>query len=121
VRRYRVLLPLVVHTADGAYSQGEEFDAEFSREDEAANLASGLLELLPMRYRNVGGSEVWGAMPGDELIRALPLGEEELLVAGGHLERIDRLAEVHPGDEEPEEPTPAKRAAKRPSTSKKEH
>lgn len=97
MRRYKVLLPLRVHTADSSYAQGEEFDQEFTAEDEATNLASGLLELLPLTYRVVGGSEVHGAQPGETFTLPLPLGQEVLLVEGGHIERVDdEPAEVKP-------------------------
>jgi hypothetical protein len=89
MNRYRVLLPLLVHTADNAYAQGDEFEQEFTAEDEATNLASGLLELLPNTYRVVGGSEVHGAKPGETFTMPLPLGQEALLVQGGHIERVD--------------------------------
>jgi hypothetical protein len=89
MNRYKVLLPLTVHTADASYAQGEEFDQEFSVEDEAANLASGLLELLPNTYRVIGGSEVHGTKPGGTFTMAIPLGQEALLIEGGHIERVD--------------------------------
>jgi hypothetical protein len=58
-RRYRVLLPLLVHTRDGSYGQHEEFDHEFTAEDEAENVRSGLLAIVPQRYRVIGGSDVF--------------------------------------------------------------
>lgn len=88
MRRYKVLLPLLVHTADSSYGQGDEFDHEFSVDDEAENLASGLLELMPSRYKVIGGSRVHDTDPGDEFTAALPLGIEALLVEGGHIERV---------------------------------
>jgi hypothetical protein len=88
-RRYKVLLPLTVHTEDGAYKQGDEFEKDLSAVDEAENLASGLLELQPMTYRVVGESRVHETNPGDTFEMALPLGQEELLVAGGHIERVE--------------------------------
>lgn len=89
MNRYRVLPPLLVHTDNASYAQGEEFDHEFSVEDEATNLASGLLELLPRTYRVIGGSEVHGAKPGETFTMSIPLGQEALLVQGGHIERVD--------------------------------
>ena len=88
MNRYRVALPLTVHTEDGAYVQGEEFEKEFSEEEEAANLASGLLEVVPREYRVVGGSVVHGAEPGEILVIALPMGQERLLMEGGHIEPV---------------------------------
>jgi hypothetical protein len=89
MNRYRVLLPLTVHTADGAYTQGEEFEQDFSHDDEATNLASGLLEIVPQRYEVVGGCRVHETEPGDVFERALTVGEEALLVAGGHVRRVE--------------------------------
>lgn len=86
---YKVLLPLLVHTADGAYKQGETFSKEFTPEQEAENLASGLLELQPNDYQVVGESEVDGHQPGDTFTAAIPLGREALLVAGGHIKRVE--------------------------------
>jgi hypothetical protein len=92
LNRYRVLLPLTVHTEDAAYTQGDEFEHEFTVEDEAANLASGLLELLPRKYKVIGGSEVYETPPGEEFEAALPLGQEALLIEGGHIERVEKPA-----------------------------
>lgn len=89
MKRYRVLLPLLVHTEDGSYGQGEEFSKDFSEEEEAANLASGLIEIVPREYRVIGGSVVHGAGPGEILVRALRIGEESLLIQGGHIEPIE--------------------------------
>lgn len=89
MNRYRVLLPLLVHTSDAAYAQFEEFDHEFTVEEETANLASGLLELLPNTYRVIGGSEVHGTKPGGTFTMAIPMGQEALLFQGGHIERVD--------------------------------
>jgi hypothetical protein len=107
-RRYRVLLPLTVHTADNAYNQGDVFEREFSEVEEAANLDSGLLELQPMTYKVVGGSVVFDTPPGETFEKALRIGVEGLLVAGGHIERLDEPAE--PDEEKPSKS--AKRATK---------
>lgn len=87
--RYRVLLPLLVHTEDAAYGQGEDFEKEFSEEDEAENLNSGLLEIVPREYKVIGGSVVHEAPPGETFTAALRIGEEAALVAGGHIERVE--------------------------------
>jgi hypothetical protein len=92
MNRYRVLLPLQVHTADASYTQGEEFEHEFTEEEETANLASGLLEIVPRKYKVIGGSEVHETQPGEEFERALPLGQEALLIEGGHIERVEKPA-----------------------------
>lgn len=85
--RYRVLLPLLVHTEDGSYGQGEEFEKDFTVEEEDANLASGLLELVPNEYRVIGESEVDGHQPGETFTAAIPLSREALL--GGHIQRVE--------------------------------
>jgi hypothetical protein len=87
---YKVLLPLLVHTSDASYKQGETFEHEFSEEDETANLKSGLLEIVPQTYKVVGGSVVHDTQPGEEFDAALPLGVEKLLVDGGHIERVEK-------------------------------
>jgi len=92
MNRYRILLPLEVHTEDASYKQGEEFEKEFSPEDEATNLASGLLEIVPQTYKVIGGSVVHGASPGETFEAALTVGAEAALVAGGHIERATKKA-----------------------------
>ncbi len=84
---YRVLLPLLVHTEDGAYAQGEEFDKDFSEEEETANLRSGLLELVPRRYKVLAAFD--GHPEGEEVEAAIPLGREAQLAEGGFLERVE--------------------------------
>ncbi len=92
MNRYRVLLPLEVHTEDGSYKQGEEFEKEFTPEDEATNIASGLLEIVPQRYKVIGGSDVYETPPGEEFDAALPIGQEALLIEGGHIKRVEKPA-----------------------------
>jgi hypothetical protein len=89
MNRYKVLLPLEVHTADAAYKQGEEFDAEFTAEEEATNLGSGLLEIVPRTYKVVGGSDVFETPTGGTVDAALTIPIEAMLVGGGHIERVD--------------------------------
>lgn len=101
MNRYRVLLPLAVHLPDGTYEQGDEFDHEFSEEDEATNLDSGLLEIVPRTYRNVGTSQVDGHDPGETFQAAIPRGREALLFAGGHIEPVNDTDPTEPSDEAP--------------------
>jgi hypothetical protein len=92
-RRYRVLLPLSVQPREGGnYTQHEEFDAELTEDEETANVNSGLLAIVPQRYKVVGGSDVYETPTGQEFERALPLGIEALLVEGGHIERVEKPA-----------------------------
>jgi hypothetical protein len=83
MRRYRVLLPLSVQPREGgSYTQYDEFE----------NVRSGLLEIVPVLYRVTGGSVVHGTEPGGEFYASLPVGNEAQLVAGGHIERVDKPA-----------------------------
>jgi hypothetical protein len=92
-RRYRVLLPLAVQPREGgSYTQHEEFDADLTEDEETANVKSGLLAIVPQRYKVVGGSDVWETPTGEEFERALSLGEEALLLEGGHIERVEKPA-----------------------------
>lgn len=77
------MLPLTVHTEDGSYTQGDVFEKEFTAEQEAENLASGLLELEPMDYEVVGGSIVLDTPPGMTLTYAMPMVQEQRLIAAG--------------------------------------
>jgi hypothetical protein len=86
---YRVLLPLQVHTPDGSYGQNEEFEHEFTEDEEAANVNNGLLEIVPRRYKVIGGSHVYETPPGEEFEAAMLMGQEAALLAGGHIERVD--------------------------------
>jgi hypothetical protein len=89
MRRYKVLLPLVLHDENGSYKQGDIFEKDMPAVEEAENLASGLLELQPLEYKVVGESNVHGANPGETFELALPRGQEELLIAGGHIKPIE--------------------------------
>jgi hypothetical protein len=109
-RRYKILLPLTVHTEDAAYEQGDEFEKDFTAVEEAENLASGLLELQPMTYKVVGESRVHETNPGDTFEMALPLGQEELLVEGGQIERVDDKKKPAPADKKPAATTKKKEA-----------
>jgi hypothetical protein len=93
VNRYKVLLPLLVQPREGgSYEQGQEFESAFTEDEETANLANGLLEIVPQRYKVIGGSDVYETPPGEEFERALPLGQEALLIEGGHIERVEKPA-----------------------------
>jgi hypothetical protein len=93
MRRYRVLLPVQVQPREGgSYSQHEEFETAFTEDEETANVSSGLLAIVPQRYKVVGGSDVWETPTGEEFERALSLGEEALLLEGGHIERVEKPA-----------------------------
>jgi hypothetical protein len=91
MRRYRVLLPVKVQPREGgSYEQHEEFETSFTQDEETENVRSGLIEIVPVRYRVIGGSTVHETAPGDEFTLALPMGNEALLIQGGHIERVDK-------------------------------
>lgn len=99
--RYRNLLPLLIN---GEHGQGDVFDADLTDDQEATNIASGLLEIVPATYKVTGESRVFDTDPGATFTRALTVGQESLLVEGGFIER------------QPDEPLPEKKqpaAAKR--------
>lgn len=105
MRRYRVLLPLNVQPREGgSYKQNEEFDADFTQEEETANIHSGLLEIVPVTYKVIGGSDVYETPPGEVFDAALPMGNEALLIEGGHIERVEKP--------EPAEKKPASKKGK---------
>jgi hypothetical protein len=91
LREYKVLLPLLVHPREGgSYGQHEVFATEFTEDEETENVRSGLLAIVPQRYRVIGGSVVHDTAPGDEFEKALPIGHEALLIEGGHIERAQK-------------------------------
>ncbi len=84
---YKVLLPILVN---GEHVQGDVFEYEFdTADDEWENLKSGLLELQPNTYRVIGESQVYGADPGETFEAAIPWAHEDMLIAGGHIERVE--------------------------------
>ena len=84
---YRVLLPILVN---GEHKQGDVFEHQFdSATDELSNLDSGLLEIVPRKYKNISTSVVYGVPPGEVFEAAIPMGAEEALFAGGHIERVE--------------------------------
>jgi hypothetical protein len=88
--RYRVLLPLQVDTREGgSFTQGDEFETEFSDEEESANITSGLLEIVPARFKVIGEQRVAETDPGEEFEAVLTLGQQQLLLDGGHIERVE--------------------------------
>jgi len=87
---YRVLLPLQVDTREGgSFRQGDEFETAFSSEEESANIANGLLEILPTRWKVIGTQRVAETDPGDEFEAVMTLGQQQLLIDGGHIERVE--------------------------------
>jgi hypothetical protein len=90
MRRYRVLLPLKVQPREGgSYEQHDEFDCTFTEDEETENVRSGLLAIVPVTYKVIGGSYVYETEPGGEFEMALPMGNEAQLIEGGHIERVE--------------------------------
>jgi hypothetical protein len=86
-RKYKVLLPLLVN---GEHGQGDEFEHEFTPEDEHVNVASGLLEVVPSEYRVVAeDSIVYDTPTGETFTAGLLMENEAALIAGGHIERVE--------------------------------
>lgn len=72
-----MLLPLKVHPRElepgqDGYAQGEEFETDLTVEEEAENLASGLIEIVPREYKVVGTSVVFETQPGGTFEAAIP-------------------------------------------------
>ena len=92
MRRYRVLLPMKIDTAEGSYTQGDVFEMEYTPEEEheALNLrGGGLLEIVPQKYKVIGESRVYDTDPGEEFEAALLLGNELALIEGGNIELVE--------------------------------
>jgi hypothetical protein len=79
VRRYKA------HSAGFDVAVGDEFDGDFSAEEEAELLGAGRIEILPEEYEVVGSSRVQETNPGDTFMSPLPLELEAILVEGGHI------------------------------------
>ncbi len=76
--------------AEAAFFVGE-FEHEFSVTQERDLVASGLIEIVPRRYRVLTDTPVHGvtALDKDPTFEAALLIEQEAaLVAGGHIERV---------------------------------
>lgn len=84
------------------------FEREFTAAEEADWLNTGVLELVPRTYRVLSPNYVGpdgNAKQGDEFEAALTIGQEQSLLDGGHLERV-------------EEKKPAKKAAAKKAAAK---
>lgn len=100
-QRYRVIstphgwpdsLPFRLGVPGGTedYGVGEVFEHEFdSVDDELANLESGLLEIVPRKYKVVGDTAIYETPPDGEFEAALNKFEEAHLIDAGHIARAD--------------------------------
>lgn len=79
---YRALTPAAV----AAYDEGV-FDRDFTPVEERDALNSGLIELVPRKYRVLSNNFAAGEQ--DSVIEAAYLVEiEHALIQGGHIERV---------------------------------
>src|SRR5262245_21560664 len=81
---YRALTPQVV----GVFSEGV-FEADLSPSEEKDWLDAGLLELVPRQYKVLSDNYAAGE-PGDLVELALLVELEAALIAGGHIERVEK-------------------------------
>lgn len=88
--------------AAAAFSDGV-FEHEFTPAEEQDRLSSGLIELVPRKYKVLSNNYEAGKQ-GDEVELALLVDIESALIKGGHLERV----EPEPEDDEPPVELPAK-------------
>jgi hypothetical protein len=65
------------------------FERDFTPAEEQDWLNSGLLELVPRPYR-VLSNNYEGGEQGDEVELALLKENEQALISGGHIERVDK-------------------------------
>jgi hypothetical protein len=89
---YKALSP----QAEGVFAKGV-FEAEFTPTEERDWLASGLLEIVPRKYRVLSDNYA-AAAQGETFDGALLVENEAALIQGGHIERVER-------------PTPKKKAS----------
>ncbi|HEU4543465.1 MAG TPA: hypothetical protein VFR23_20200 [Jiangellaceae bacterium] len=96
---YRALTPQAV----AMFEEGV-FEAEFTPAQERDWLDSGLLELVPRRYRVLSDNY---ELPKDNTFVATMLVEiEAMLTDAGHIERVDDEPEEAEQDEEPDDDEP---------------
>lgn len=83
--------------AEAAFSVGV-FEADFTPTEEKDWLDSGLLELVPRTYRVLSDNF---ELPKDNTFVATMLVEPEaMLIAAGHIERVDEQDEEPEGEED---------------------
>lgn len=81
---YRALTP----AAEAVYAAGV-FKWNFTPADEQDALNSGLVEIVPRTYRVLSNNYAAGSQ-GDLVELALLVEPEAALIAGGHIERVDK-------------------------------
>jgi len=91
---YRALSPAAV----AAYADGV-FERDFSPVEERDALNSGLIELVPRKYRVLSNNYAAGKQ-GDTFDAAYLVEIEQALIQGGHIERVASPKPV-PADDKP--------------------
>jgi hypothetical protein len=79
---YRALTPAAV----AVYAEGV-FERDFTPSEEQDALNSGLIELVPRKYRVLSNNFEAGAQDS-EIEAAYPVEIEQALLTGGHIERV---------------------------------
>jgi hypothetical protein len=97
--------------AEAMYSEGV-FDHDFTPTDEQDVLNSGLLELVPRKYRVLSNNYAAGKQ-GDVVDLGLLKEIEAALIQGGHLERVDAPAKDAPATGGADDKPAAKAADKK--------
>lgn len=75
--------------AEAAYEEGV-FERDFTPSEEQDVLGSGLLELVPRKYKVLSNNFEAGKQ-GDTIEAAYLVEHEQALVQGGHIERLDEV------------------------------
>lgn len=99
---YRALSPAAV----AAYAEGV-FERDFTPSQEQDVLNSGLIELVPRKYRVLSNNFAAGELDS-EIEAAYPVEIEQALIQGGHIARVDPPAKptkktASAGDEKKED------------------
>jgi len=86
----------------------DDVELELSAAEERDLVTAGHLEILPRRYRRLSDNyDGAGVDQGEIFEAAMPMENADVLVAGGHIERVRRAPEPEPDPK----PAPAKKAA----------
>jgi len=80
---YRALSPV----AEAVFAEGV-FEAEFTPAEEKDHLGSGLIELVPRKYRAL--SDNYQVPQGETFDATFLVENESALIQGGHIERVNK-------------------------------
>jgi hypothetical protein len=79
--------------------KGDELELDLSEAEEQDMLVAKRLEIVSRQYKVIGASAVDGTDPDGTFESDMTLGREQLLVAGGHIERVEKPAPQKKGKE----------------------